>query len=169
MVKASMSANTTSGDTPIEIRFIEVTSMGESNETALLDAAFETNVTSGEAPLTIQFTDVTEGDVRAQAWDFGDGTSSLEPAPVHRYDETGNYTVTFTVVGSGGASKVEGEISVLPVEEKSDGRVAYPVSQGRASKMRIQTVEDGGNSPFTFFSFLGSVELGMNSRLKHTR
>ncbi|WP_322743868.1 PKD domain-containing protein [Methanofollis aquaemaris] len=153
LVKASKSVDPTSGDTPIEVQFIETTPVDENNETTLLDAAFETNVTSGEAPLTVQFTDVIEGDVRAQAWDFGDGTSSLEPAPVHRYEEPGNYTVTFSVVGPGGASKAEGEIIVLPTEEKSDGRATYPVNQGKASKTRIQTVGDEGNRPFTFFSF----------------
>ncbi|MDD3621012.1 MAG: PKD domain-containing protein [Methanofollis sp.] len=131
MLKDGKSADSISGDTPIEVQFIEVVPMGENNGTALLDAAFETNVTSGEAPLTVQFTDTTIGMVTNHSWDFGDGSFSLEPTTVHNYDEPGNYTVTFTVVGPGGASKAEGEIIVLPTLEDEIKRVAPPENQNQ--------------------------------------
>ncbi len=34
-------------------------------------------------------------------WDFGDGTTSAEAAPLHTYAASGNYTVTLTVTGPG--------------------------------------------------------------------
>ncbi len=44
---------------------------------------FDANV-RGDAPLTY-------------AWDFGDGSSSSEPAPSHTFSEPGSYTVTLTL------------------------------------------------------------------------
>lgn len=32
-----------------------------------------------------------------RAWDFGDGTTSVGPAPVHRYASAGDYEVTLTL------------------------------------------------------------------------
>ena len=37
----------------------------------------------------------------AVTWDFGDGTTSNEPNPVHKYAKAGNYKVTLTVDGVG--------------------------------------------------------------------
>ena len=37
----------------------------------------------------------------AVTWDFGDGTTSNEPNPVHKYAKAGNYQVTLTVDGVG--------------------------------------------------------------------
>ncbi len=46
------------------------------------------------------FPEVTlnRGEVAAWLWDFGDGTTSTEPSPTHRYQADGEYTVTLTVV-----------------------------------------------------------------------
>jgi PKD repeat protein len=32
-----------------------------------------------------------------RAWDFGDGTTSVGPAPVHRYRAAGEYEITLTL------------------------------------------------------------------------
>jgi PKD repeat protein len=32
-----------------------------------------------------------------RAWDFGDGTTSVGPAPVHRYADAGEYEITLTL------------------------------------------------------------------------
>lgn len=49
---------------------------------------------------TIQFTNTSakEGSV---TWDFGDGTTSTEENPQHKYDKAGNYNVKLTVEGVG--------------------------------------------------------------------
>ena len=67
-------------------------------------AAILANSTDGVAPLAVQFQDVSEGDVANRSWDFGDGTSSTDPSPVHVFYEPGNYTVTLGVCGRGGCN-----------------------------------------------------------------
>ena len=49
---------------------------------------------------TLQFTNTSskQGTVH---WDFGDGSSSSEANPTHKYDKSGNYNVTLTIDGVG--------------------------------------------------------------------
>ena len=50
----------------------------------------------GDAPLNITFKDKSAVDPTSWAWDFGDGTRSVEQNPTHRYMTPGAYTVTLT-------------------------------------------------------------------------
>jgi len=60
----------------------------------------------GEAPLTVEFkansTD-PDGKITQHSWDFGDGDTSTEENPTHRYQDPGTYTVTLTVSDDDGA------------------------------------------------------------------
>jgi gliding motility-associated-like protein len=48
------------------------------------------------------------------SWDFGDGSSSAVPAPIHRYDKKGNYLVTLKVLDAAGClNQASQEIQVL--------------------------------------------------------
>ena len=51
-------------------------------------------------------------------WDFGDGNTSTEEAPIHTYEATGVFTVTLTAIGDGGtmATRQE-EVSVMDPDE----------------------------------------------------
>ncbi len=48
---------------------------------------------------TVHFFDESWGDVFSWEWEFGDGTTSSEPNPVHSYAEAGVYVVTLTIMG----------------------------------------------------------------------
>jgi PKD repeat protein len=67
-------------------------------------AGFTATSTSGTAPLDVQFTDSSTGTIDSWSWDFGDGspTSSIQN-PAHTYVTAGNYSVSLTVTGPGGA------------------------------------------------------------------
>jgi len=54
---------------------------------------FVASPTTGYAPLDVQFTDLSTDKPTAWRWDFGDGGSSTEQNPVHRYMTPGTYTV----------------------------------------------------------------------------
>ncbi len=59
---------------------------------------------SGKAPFDVQFEDKTplQSNVVDWFWEFGDGSNSFEPAPSHRYEKPGQYTVTLTVRNENG-------------------------------------------------------------------
>jgi PKD repeat protein len=66
-------------------------------------AAFDATPTTGDSPLNVQFSDQSTGDISAYLWNFGDGTTSTVPNPIHSYRATGGspYSVSLTVSNSG--------------------------------------------------------------------
>ncbi|MGM9852403.1 MAG: PKD domain-containing protein [Muribaculaceae bacterium] len=70
------------------------------------DVDFTYNVDGDEYTLdyyvvsTVKFNN-TSSKSGAVTWDFGDGTTSNDPNPVHKYAKAGNYQVTLTVDGVG--------------------------------------------------------------------
>lgn len=59
------------------------------------------NLVSGPAPLSVQFSSTgsndPEGESLTYAWDFGDGTTSVEASPMKTFAAAGRYTVALTV------------------------------------------------------------------------
>lgn len=78
-------------------------------------ALFTVDVESGPAPLTVKFESAPQGPKTTLAWDFGDGNTSAETFPIHRYSAAGSYTVQLKIFGLGGdASSVKpGLITVV--------------------------------------------------------
>ena len=53
----------------------------------------------------VAFKDLSTGRITSWKWDFGDGTTSTEPNPVHHYDRTDNVVVILEVTGPDGTSR----------------------------------------------------------------
>lgn len=53
----------------------------------------------------IYFKDESYGKIDTWSWDFGDGTTSSEQNPIHRYSKEGEYIVTLTIEGPEGKSR----------------------------------------------------------------
>jgi gliding motility-associated-like protein len=66
------------------------------NVAALVKARFETPP-AGCAPYNAVFKNTSDGGQQF-FWDFGDGTTSTSPDPVHQYMSPGTYTITLRVV-----------------------------------------------------------------------
>ncbi len=62
-----------------------------------LNARFTAKPDYGNVPLVVKFTDTSTGTPEAWYWDFGDGTTSAEPDPVHTFTTPGTYDVNLTV------------------------------------------------------------------------
>lgn len=70
-------------------------------------ALFSATPLTGIAPLEVAFTDESLPGTEPLTflrWDFGDGTTSTEAAPVHTYTEPGTYTVTLTLASVSGVN-----------------------------------------------------------------
>jgi PKD repeat protein len=57
--------------------------------------------TNAGSPLTLNFFDQSIGGNGIMAWDFGDGTTSELPNPIHAFPAAGYYTVTQTIGAQG--------------------------------------------------------------------
>ncbi|MBP6732204.1 MAG: PKD domain-containing protein, partial [Chitinophagales bacterium] len=72
---------------------------GDCNACAPPIACFTANNTSAHIGQEFIFTNCSTGGT-SSAWDFGDGNTSTQPSPRHRYLQTGNYTVTLSVTNA---------------------------------------------------------------------
>lgn len=64
----------------------------------LLRASFSYSTPIGTAPFSVSFADTSASNgTYARVWDFGDGATSTEPAPVHEYATAGKYDVELVI------------------------------------------------------------------------
>lgn len=86
----------------------------------------------GLAPLDIAFMNTSSGMIERYEWSFGDGETSEEESPTHRYQQPGRYTVGLTLYGPGGTDSAlqENAVDVLP-ETKSLANFSADPLKGR--------------------------------------
>ena len=103
-------------------------------------ANFTANQTEGITPLDVQFTDLSLNNVSNWLWNFGDNVTSIDQSPYHRYNESGNFTVSLVVNNSVGNDTMN-KVSYINVTEID----APPVAQFMANRTQMWSPED---SPF---------------------
>ncbi len=65
-------------------------------------AAFFAEPLTGNAPFTVSFFDTSSGDITSRVWDFGDGDTSTVQDTLHKYENSGIFTVKLTVSNKDG-------------------------------------------------------------------
>jgi len=98
------------------------------------EAKVTASVTEGVPPLTVAFGSAGGGRPR---WDFGDGTTSDQPAPTHVFQKPGLYSVTLTVTDSDGGS-ARSSMQIAVDRDNREPLVRAGFSQGE-SPMLITT------------------------------
>lgn len=96
-------------------------------------ACFMVDMTSSNDPTHVfNFTNCSDN-YSTSSWNFGDGHSSLDASPSHRFNNIGEYTVTLTITNSDGATSTNtrtitiGHYSLIKiVYSKLNGTVNYP-------------------------------------------
>ncbi len=113
-------------------------------------SGFDASPTSGAAPLTVQFTDTSLGEPTAWGWEFGDGGSSSEQSPAHRYTLAGTYDVTLTAsTGAGPDSATRAGLIVVapgPAAELSVESANGPIAAGAQHRFAAQVLDAFGNA-----------------------
>jgi len=80
---------------------------------------FESDRTMGVIPDAIfSFQDITEGSspIIERFWEFGDGITSTQEAPVHQYAQQGYYSVTLTTIDSLGCRNTRVKSNLIEVD-----------------------------------------------------
>jgi PKD repeat protein len=86
-------------------------------------AGFSVKNETGNSELLVQFLDESLGVPTSWLWDFGDGNTSTEQNPCHRYTKSGNYTVSLTSSresGVGPYTDTEVKTDIVTVYTKAD-------------------------------------------------
>jgi gliding motility-associated-like protein len=131
---------------------------------ALPTVNFQASDSTGCFPLSIGFTDLSspgDGTIISWEWDFGDGTTSTLPNPVHVYSSAGNFSVTLRVKNSFGCTKTFTKTNYIKINNgvtadfsiTSSNSCAYPVnipfvnaSTGTGTLSYQWSFGDGGTS-----------------------
>jgi PKD repeat protein len=145
-----------------------------------MQAIAEADVTSGGAPLDVHFSGSVLGGTAPYTydWNFGDGTPhSAEQNPLHTYNDTGTFTVTFSVTDSGAQSstdshlviQVDSRLKVLPQADPASGTAPLAVwfTSGVGGGQPPYTIswefQDGTtsseNNPLHIFANFGSYNV----------
>jgi len=107
----------------------------------------------GIAPLTTQFgTAGSTGTIDSSSWDFGDGTSATNIAPVHKYENAGDYVAIFSLFRRGLAAR---DFVRIFVDSKSKGGGGGPAQTITGAPI----ASSPGVNPDLFFS---SVSASLN-------
>ncbi len=77
---------------------IFLTSCGDTGNEPV--SAFKMTVPTEFAPVAVTFENVSEG-AEAYMWDFGDGQTSTDANPEHKYEYWGTFTVSLTAINGG--------------------------------------------------------------------
>ncbi|NEY31282.1 carbohydrate-binding protein [Streptomyces sp. PRKS01-65] len=109
--------------------------------------------TSGQAPLRVSFSSAgttdQDGDALTYVWDFGDGSTSTQADPTHRYRKNGTYTATVTAkdpsgrTGSASVQIVVGNTAPrVTLDLPKDGQL-FSFGDAIPFKVRVTDPEDG--------------------------
>jgi hypothetical protein len=75
----------------------------------------------------VAFEDKSTGKITSWKWDFGDGTTSAEQHPIHKYEKGGRFIVTLNIEGPDGKSR---RAKVWDVAIRSDDGLSNPPPTG---------------------------------------
>ena len=115
----------------------------------------------GRPALKVRFQNYSGGDPIRYLWDFGDGSMSTEPSPIHIYQKEGIYSVKLNVITALGAQGVVTKSNYITASNEEGINFFYSdrmtgISQKTAASMNV--------SPTTF-TFIDQTEGPIVERL----
>ena len=99
----------------------------------------------------VQFTDTSSG-ADSVLWNFGDGNTSTERNPKHKFYENGNYNVTLTVTNSAGEAISQESVQVNGIgdtnEPEGEPEVIYGCTDPTATNYDSNATQDNGSCTY---------------------
>lgn len=74
----------------------------------------------------VAFINRSHGEIKSYDWDFGDNTHSAESNPLHRFNTTGDHTVTLTVTAYDNTQQVSGQVITVSTTPDSQPQGLLP-------------------------------------------
>tara|TARA_Y100000034_G_scaffold132113_1_gene194340 strand:+ start:7902 stop:8927 length:1026 start_codon:yes stop_codon:yes gene_type:complete len=113
---------------------------------------FRASYLKGPAPLAVRFQNFASGQPIRFLWDFGDGTQSIEPNPIHTYLAEGFYTVSLNVINSTGGQGVATKFAYIEVNDEERLPFFY------ISPIVGQSIDTVGEASATEFEFVDQTD-----------
>lgn len=82
-----------------------------------LNSLFTADILQGKVPHSVEFKNRSSDNAVRFIWNFGDGTSSIEPNPTHIFNTPGTYGISLTVFDSEGKFDIRYLENLIIVEE----------------------------------------------------
>jgi PKD repeat protein len=153
------------GPHPITLRVVDDTSRTDAvMRVVLIDQAEPPQAAFSFTPPTpaiqdpVYFSDRsvdTDGSVVAWVWDFGDGRSSRDASPVHRFPKEGEYTVTLSIRDSDGLEATAARpIVVSPTPEIVPVEEVWALVMGISDYAEVKDLQYGRDDAIALCSWL---------------
>jgi len=102
----------------------------------------------------VQFTDTSSG-ADSVLWNFGDGNTSTERNPKHKFYDNGNYNVTLTVINSAGEAVSQESVQITGVsddtgeeEVTNETEVIYGCTDPTATNYNPNATQENGSCQY---------------------
>ena len=102
----------------------------------------------GSAPLTVKFSSdgsTDDGVIVSRSWDFGDGTTSDEINPTHKFTTTGDFDVKLTLTDDGGSTAAR--TRRITVSEAPIAKISVDRDSAETAPAVISFSADGSSDP----------------------
>lgn len=134
-------------------------------------ANFSAPVRSGTTDTTFSFSDTSTGLPRSWLWNFGDGTTSTEQNPTHRYTSPGTYTVTLTATNAV-STDTETKSSYITVTQTSGAIAPVAAFSGTprsgTAPLTVQFTDRSTNTPTSWLWNFGDGTTSTDQNPSHT-
>ena len=99
----------------------------------------------------VQFTDTSSG-ADSVLWNFGDGNTSTERNPKHKFYDNGNYNVTLTVINSAGEAVSQESVQVNGIgdtnETEGETEVIFGCTDPTATNYNSNATQEDGSCQY---------------------
>ena len=135
---------------------------------ALPTPVFTVSDTAGCYPLKLRFDDGSfagSGSISLWQWDFGDGTLSNDPSPIHTYTSAGNFSVLLRITNTNGCSKVITKPNLIKIQNGVKAVFSYNSNQGCQTSAPVTFINQSTGTGS--LSYLWSFGNGKSSTLQN--
>ncbi|HRH59775.1 MAG TPA: PKD domain-containing protein, partial [Chitinophagaceae bacterium] len=132
---------------------------------------FSGNPLSGCVPVTVQFSDsshTNEGILQTWSWDFGDGTASSLPNPLHTYSLPDTFNVTLIVTNSFGCISSQLKQAYIQVADSVKAAFDYTYTNICQAPSTINFRDISQSPPLTYKWDFGDGGTSSQSSPSHT-
>ncbi|AKB58388.1 glutaminyl-peptide cyclotransferase [Methanosarcina barkeri] len=131
-------------------------------------AVFYASPKSGTAPLSVKFTDKSTGKPTKWKWSFGDGKTSTEKSPTHKYSKTGKYTVKLTVTNAAGSNTATKSKYITVKTSQAPVAVFYASPKSGTAPLSVKFTDKSTGKPTKWKWSFGDGKTSTEKSPTHT-